>query len=118
MARVKRSVASRRYRKKILKQAKGYYGRNKNCYRIAKERVEKAGQYNYRDRRVRRRAFRSLWIVRLNAAVRELGLKYSTFIDKLHKSGIAINRKMLADMAVSEPLVFKTVVEKIQNSGE
>ena len=118
MARVKRSVASRRYRKKVLKQAKGYYGRNKNCYRIAKERVEKAGQYNYRDRRVRRRAFRSLWIVRLNAAVRELGFKYSTFIDKLHKSGITINRKMLADMAVSEPLVFKTVVEKIQNSGE
>ena len=116
MARVKRSVASRAYRKKILKAAKGYYGRNKNCYRIAKERVEKAGQYNYRDRKVRRREFRSLWIVRLNAAVREMGLKYSTFIDKLHKAGILLNRKVLADMAVNEPAVFKTIVEKVKVS--
>ena len=116
MARVKRGVASRKYRKKILKQAKGYYGRNKNCYRIAKERVEKAGQYNYRDRRVRRREFRSLWIMRLNAAVREFGLKYSTFIDKLHKAGLVLNRKMLADIAVNEPFVFKTIVERVKNS--
>ena len=114
MARVKRSVASRQYRKKILRQAKGYYGRNKNCYRIAKERVEKAGQYNYRDRKVRRREFRSLWIVRLNAVVREFGLKYSTFIDKLHKAGLKLNRKVLADIAVNEPNAFKTIVEKVQ----
>ena len=114
MARVKRSVASRNYRKKILKLAKGYYGRNKNCYRIAKERVEKAGQYNYRDRRVRRREFRSLWIVRLNAAVREMGLKYSTFIDKLSKAGIILNRKILANIATTEPETFKAIVEKIK----
>ena len=114
MARVKRSVASRNYRKKILKLAKGYYGRNKNCYRIAKERVEKAGQYNYRDRRVRRREFRSLWIVRLNAAVREMGLKYSTFIDKLNKAGIMLNRKVLANIAVTEPETFKAIVEKVK----
>ena len=114
MARVTRSVASRQYRKKILRQAKGYYGRNKNCYRIAKERVEKAGQYNYRDRKVRRREFRSLWIVRLNAVVREFGLKYSTFIDKLHKAGLKLNRKVLADIAVNEPNAFKTIVEKVQ----
>ena len=114
MARVKRSVASRAYRKKILKLAKGYYGRNKNCYRIAKERVEKAGQYNYRDRRVRRREFRSLWIVRLNAAVREFGLKYSTFIDLLKKSGVMLNRKVLANLACNEPLVFKQIVESVK----
>ena len=115
MARVKRSVASRKYRKKILKQAKGYCGRNKNCYRIAKERVEKALQYNYRDRRVRRREFRSLWIVRLNATVREFGLKYSTFIDKLKKSGILLNRKVLANMAVNEPIAFKAIIDKIKS---
>ena len=114
MARVKRGVTSRNYRKKVLKLAKGYYGRNKNCYRIAKERVEKAGQYNYRDRRVRRRAFRSLWIVRLNAAVREMGLKYSTFIDKLNKAGIVLNRKVLANIAITEPEAFKTIVEKVK----
>ena len=116
MARVKRSVVSRQYRKKILKNAKGYYGRNKNCYRIAKERVEKAQQYNYRDRRVRRRAFRSLWILRLNAAVREFGMKYSTFINSLKKSGISLNRKVLADMAVNEPKIFKSIIEKIKNA--
>jgi len=116
MARVKRSVASRAYRKKILKAAKGYYGRNKNCYRIAKERVEKAGQYNYRDRKVRRREFRSLWIVRLNAVVREMGLKYSTFIDKLNKANVVLNRKVLADLAVNEPNTFKLIVEKVKGA--
>ena len=114
MARVKRGVASRAYRKKVLKMAKGYQGRNKNCYRIAVQKVQKALQYNYRDRRVRRREFRSLWIVRLNAAVREMGLKYSTFIDKLKKAGINLNRKMLADLAVNEPVVFKAVVDKVK----
>ena len=114
MARVKRGVASRASRKKVLKLAKGYYNRNKNCFRIAKQKVEKAGQYNYRDRKVRRREFRSLWIVRLNAVAREMGLKYSTLIDKLHKAGIVLNRKVLANMAVSEPESFKAIVEKIK----
>ncbi len=114
MARVKRGVASRNYRKKVLKSAKGYYGRNKNCYRIAKERVDKAMQYSYRDRRVRRRDFRSLWIVRLNAAVREFGLKYSTFINLLKKENIVLNRKVLANLAASEPEVFKTIVERVK----
>ena len=116
MARVKRSVASRQYRKnKILKQAKGYCGRNKNCPRIAVEKVEKAQQYNYRDRKVRKRDFRSLWIVRLNAAVREFGMKYSEFINKLRKANILLNRKILADLAVNEPLVFRSIVEKVKN---
>ena len=114
MARVKRSVASRKYRKKILKLAKGYYGRNKNCYRIAKERVEKAGQYNYRDRKVRRRDFRSLWIVRLNAAVRNFGLKYSTFIDGLKKADIVLNRKVLSDLAINNPSVFEAIIAKVK----
>ena len=113
MARVKRGTTTHYYHKKIKKKAKGYRGRNNNCFRIAKERVEKAGQYNYRDRRVRRREFRSLWIVRLNAAVRELGLKYSIFISKLSKSGIDLNRKVLADLAVNNPNVFKSIVEKV-----
>ena len=116
MARVKRSVASRNYRKKILKKTKGYYGRNKNCYRVAKERLEKAQQYNYRDRKVRRRDFRSLWVVRLNAAVREFGMKYSTFISNLRGSGILLNRKILSDMAMNEPAVFKSIVEKVKNN--
>lgn len=114
MARVKRGVASRQYRKKVLKMAKGYRGRNNNCYRIAKQKVQKGLQYNYRDRRVRRRQFRSLWIVRLNAVAREMGLKYSILIDKLKKAGIVINRKMLADMAVNEPNSFKKIVEKLK----
>lgn len=113
MARVKRGVASRQYRKKVLKMAKGFRGRNKNCYRIAKERVQKGLQYNYRDRKVRRRQFRSLWIVRLNAVAREMGLKYSILIDKLKKAGIVLNRKQLADLAVNEPIAFKKIVEKI-----
>ena len=114
MARVKRGVTSHQRHKKILKMAKGYQGRNSTCYRIAKQKVQKALQYNYRDRRVRRREFRSLWIVRLNAALREMGLKYSTFIDKMHKAGVLINRKMLADLAVNESSVFKAVVEKVK----
>ena len=114
MARVKRGVASRKYRKKTLKMAKGYQGRNKNCYRIAVQKVQKGLQYNYRDRRVRRREFRALWIVRLNAVVREMGMKYSTFIDKLKKAGIELNRKMLADLAVNEPSAFKAIVDRIK----
>ena len=114
MARVKRGTTSHYNHKKVLNKAKGYRGRNKNCYRIAKERVEKAGQYNYRDRRVRRREFRSLWIVRLNAVAREFGLKYSTLIDKLKKAGIVVNRKMLAELATNEPEVFKSVIAKLK----
>ena len=114
MARVKRGVASRKYRKKVLKMAKGYQGRNKNCYRIAVQKVQKGLQYNYRDRRVRRREFRALWIVRLNAVVREMGMKYSTFIDKLKKAGIGLNRKMLADLAVNEPTAFKAIVDRVK----
>ena len=113
MARVKRGVASRQYRKKVLKMAKGFRRQKKNCYRIAKERVQKGLQYNYRDRKVRRRQFRSLWIVRLNAVAREMGLKYSILIDKLKKAGIVLNRKQLADLAVNEPIAFKKIVEKI-----
>ena len=93
--------------------ASGYRGRNNNCYRIAKQKVQKGLQYNYRDRKVRRRQFRSLWIVRLNAVAREMGLKYSTLIDKLKKAGITINRKMLADLAVNEPETFKKMVNSI-----
>ena len=94
--------------------AKGYQGRNKNCYRIAVQKVQKGLQYNYRDRRVRRREFRALWIVRLNAVVREMGMKYSTFIDKLKKAGIELNRKMLADLAVNEPSAFKAIVDRVK----
>ena len=94
--------------------AKGYQGRNKNCYRIAVQKDQKGLQYNYRDRRVRRREFRALWIVRLNAVVREMGMKYSTFIDKLKKAGIGLNRKMLADLAVNEPSAFKAIVDRIK----
>ena len=94
--------------------AKGYQGRNKNCYRIAVQKVQKGLQYNYRDRRVRRRDFRALWIVRLNAVVREMGMKYSTFIDKLKKAGIELNRKMLADLAVNEPTAFKAIVDRVK----
>ena len=94
--------------------AKGYQGRNKNCYRIAIQKVQKGLQYNYRDRRVRRREFRALWIVRLNAVVREMGMKYSTFIDKLKKAGIELNRKMLADLAVNEPTAFKAIVDRVK----
>jgi large subunit ribosomal protein L20 len=115
MARVSRSVTGRKYRKKIIKLASGYYGRAKSCYRIAIERLEKAWQYSYRDRRTRKRDFRALWTARINAAVRSMdsALKYSTFIDKLNKSGIVINRKMLAYMAVEEQEAFRSLVDRV-----
>jgi large subunit ribosomal protein L20 len=112
MARVKRGVTSHAKHKKILKAAKGYYGRRKNTIRIAKQAVEKAMQYAYRDRKVRKRTFRALWIQRLNAAVREHGLTYSRFIDGLTKAGIGVDRKVLADLAMHEPAAFNAVVEK------
>jgi large subunit ribosomal protein L20 len=112
MARVKRGVTSHAKHKKVLKAAKGYYGRRKNTIRVAKQAVEKAMQYAYRDRKVRKRNFRALWIQRLNAAVREHGLTYSRFIDGLTKAGIGVDRKVLADLAMHEPAAFNAVVEK------
>ena len=112
MARVKRGVTSHAKHKKVLKAAKGYYGRRKNTIRVAKQAVEKAMQYAYRDRKVRKRNFRALWIQRLNAAVREHGLTYSRFIDGLIKAGVGVDRKVLADLAMHEPAAFNAVVDK------
>ncbi len=112
MARVKRGVTSHAKHKKVTKAAKGYFGRRKNTIRIAKQAVEKAGQYAYRDRRVRKRTFRALWIVRINAATRELGLTYARFIDGLAKAGVEVDRKVLADLAVKEPEAFKALADK------
>jgi large subunit ribosomal protein L20 len=112
MARVKRGVTAHARHKKIIKQAKGYYGRRKNVFRAAVQAVEKAGQYAYRDRRQRKRNFRALWIQRINAATRALGLTYGRFINGLDKAGVEIDRKMLADLAVREPDAFKSLVEK------
>ena len=103
MSRVKRGVTSHARHRKVLKQAKGYYGRRKNTIRVAKQAVEKAGQYAYRDRKVRKRTFRALWIQRINAAARLHGLTYGRFIDGLNKAGIELDRKVLADIAVHEP---------------
>src|SRR5690349_22404552 len=108
MARVKRGVTTRAKHKRILDQAKGYYGRRKNTIRVARQAVEKAGQYAYRDRKVRKRTFRSLWIQRINAAARLHGLTYGRFIDGLNKAGIVLDRKVLADIAVREPATFKS----------
>ena len=110
MARVKRGVTSHAKHKKVLDAAKGYYGRRKNTIRIAKQAVEKAMQYAYRDRKNRKRTFRALWIQRLNAAVREHGLTYSRFIDGLGKAGIEVDRKVLSDIAIREPDAFAAIV--------
>ena len=112
MSRVKRGVTSHAKHKKVIKAAKGYYGRRKNTIRIAKQAVEKANQYAYRDRRVRKRNFRALWIQRINAGVREFGMTYSRFIDGLAKAGIEVDRKVLADLAVKEPEAFKALADK------
>ena len=106
MPRVKRGVVSRASHKKVLAQAKGYRGRRKNVFRVANEAVMKAGQYAYRDRRQRKRQFRSLWIARINAAAREVGMTYSTFMNGLRKAGIEIDRKILADLAVRDEAAF------------
>jgi len=106
MPRVKRGVTARARHKKVLKQAKGYYGARSRVYRIAKQAVIKAGQYAYRDRRQRKRQFRALWIVRINAAAREFGLSYSRFIDGLKKASVEIDRKVLADLAVRDKEAF------------
>jgi len=112
MARVKRGVQARRRHKKILKQAKGYYGARSRVFRVAKQAVIKAGQYAYRDRRQRKRQFRALWIARINAAARIDGVSYSRFIAGLKKANIEIDRKVLADLAVYEQAAFTAVVEK------
>ncbi len=112
MARVKRGVTTHARHKKVIKQAKGYRGRNKNVFRAAIERVEKGLQYAYRDRRVRKRTFRALWIQRINAGAREHGLTYSQFMNGIKLAGIEIDRKVLSDLAVREPDAFRTIVEK------
>jgi large subunit ribosomal protein L20 len=114
MARVKRGKTSNAKHKKVLKAAKGYWGRRKNTIRIAKQAVEKAMQYAYRDRRRNKRNFRSLWIQRINAGVRAEGLTYSKFINGLAKSKINIDRKVLADIAYNNPETFKSIVKKVQ----
>lgn len=113
MPRSVNSVASRARRKKILKQAKGYFGRRKNVWTVAKNAVEKGLVYQYRDRKARKRAFRALWILRINAGVRQYGLSYSVFMGKMNKSGIELNRKVLADMAMNSPEAFKAVVDQV-----
>ena len=107
-------VASRAKRKKILKQAKGYWGRRSNVWTVAKNAVEKGLVYSYRDRRQKKRDFRQLWIQRINAGAREHGLTYSQFMGALKTSGIELNRKVLADLAMNEPLAFKAIVEKVK----
>ena len=116
MARVKRGVIARRRHKKVLKQAKGYYGARSRVFRVAKQAVTKAGQYAYRDRRQRKRQFRALWIARINAGARMNGLSYSRFIAGLKKAAIEIDRKVLADLAVHDKAVFGQLVEKAKAS--
>ena len=112
MARVKRGVTAHAKHKKVLKKAKGYYGRRKNTIRVAKQAVEKAMQYAYRDRKRKKRTYRALWIQRINAAVREHGLTYGRFINGLAKAGIAVDRKVLADIAVKDAAAFKALVDQ------
>ena len=116
MARVKRGVTSRAKHKKVLKAVKGQWGRRKNTIRVARQAMEKAMQYAYRDRRAKKRDFRSLWIQRINAGVRAEGLTYSKFINGLNKSGIKLDRKVLAEIAYDNPQAFKTIVKKAQSS--
>ena len=114
MARVKRGVTSHAKHKKVLEQAKGFHGRRKNTIRTAKAAVDKAGQYAYRDRKVRKRNFRALWIQRINAAVRLEGLTYSRFIHGLELAGIEMDRKVLADVAGADPAAFKAIADKVR----
>ena len=116
MARVKRGVTVRRRHKKILKMAKGYRGRSKNCFRIALQRVEKALQYAYRDRRNKKRNFRALWIQRINAGSRQLGLKYSELMNGLKKANVSVDRKIMADMAMNHPASFEALVNQAKTA--
>lgn len=118
MARVKRGVTAHAKHKKVLKAAKGFYGRRKNTIRIAKQAVEKSMQYAYRDRKARKRNFRALWVQRINAAVREHGLTYARFIDGINKAGIEIDRKVLSDMAIHEPQAFAAIVAQAKKALE
>jgi large subunit ribosomal protein L20 len=111
VSRVKRSVSARKKRRKVLKEAKGYWGRKHSSYRFAKEQVQRSGMYAYRDRRTRKRDFRRLWIVRINAAARREGLSYSELMYGLKRSGVEVNRKMLADVAVNDRDAFRRFVE-------
>ncbi len=114
MPRSVNSVAKRARRKKVLKQAKGYFGRRKNVWTVAKNAVDKAMLYAYRDRKAKKRNFRSLWIMRINAAARQEGLSYSQFMGKLKTNGIGLNRKVLADLAMNNPEAFKAIVDKVK----
>jgi large subunit ribosomal protein L20 len=118
MPRVKRGVASRARRKKVLDAAKGYYGARSRSFKVAKQAVIKAGQYAYRDRRQRKRQFRALWIIRINAAANELGLSYSRLINGLHKAGIEVDRKVLADLAMHEKEAFAALVAQAKAALE
>ena len=115
MSRVKRGVTKHARHQKILKAAKGYYGARRKLFGVALQAVEKASAYAYRDRRVNKRNFRSLWIQRINAGVRQFGMKYSTFINGLKKKGIELDRKVLSEIAVNEPDTFKLLVDKVKN---
>jgi large subunit ribosomal protein L20 len=116
MARVKRGVTSHAKHKKVLKQAKGFYGRRKNTIRTAKAAVDRSKQYAYRDRKVNKRNFRALWIQRINAAVREHGLTYGRFIDGLTKAGIEVDRKVMSNMAITQPEAFASLVEAAKSN--
>lgn len=116
MARIKRGVTTRAKHKRILKQAKGYYGRRKNTIRVARQAVEKAGQYAYRDRKVKKRNFRALWIQRINAATRSQGLTYGNFMHGLKLAGVELDRKVLADMAMHEAEAFKVLIDQAQKA--
>lgn len=116
MPRVKRGVTARARHKKILKKAKGYYGARSRVYRVAKQAVIKAGQYAYRDRRQKKRQFRALWIVRINAGARECGLSYSKLISGLKKANIDLDRKVLADLAMNDKVAFKAIAEKAKDA--
>ena len=114
MARVKRGVTKHAAHKKVLEQAKGFYGRRKNTIRIAAQAVDRAGQYAYRDRKVRKRSFRALWIQRINAAARLEGMTYSQFMHGLDKSGVEMDRKVLADIAGADPTAFKAIADQVR----
>ena len=116
MARVKRGVVAHAKHKKVLEQAKGFYGRRKNTIRAAKAAVDRAGQYAYRDRRNKKRSFRALWIQRINAAVREEGLTYSQFINGAKKAGIELDRKVMADLAMNEGAAFKAIITQAKGA--
>jgi len=114
MPRSVNAVARRARRKKVMKQAKGYFGRRKNVWTVAKNAVEKAMQYSYRDRKNKKRTFRALWIARINAGARQHGLSYSQFMGKVKANNIELNRKVLADLAMNHPAAFKAIVEKVK----